>query len=140
MGVVIRTASSDREEANAEVAAQVDEAKALGEVNTSAGAISAKCTSVLAEARDPDTATTWLERREIECRQARPDREVGHLGPQPLHNLAEEEGAPLECGAIGAGTVSGCQQLVQQVAVAMLDVDEVEPCLPRPASRHRHRP
>ena len=44
-----------------------------------------------------------------------------------VDDAAQERGAVLERPAVGAGPVDRAEQLVEEVAVAVLDVDEVEP-------------
>ena len=52
--------------------------------------------------------------------------QAGRLGAHAGDDLAQEPGAVLEAAAVAAGPVHGAQELVTQVAVAVLDVDEVE--------------
>src|SRR5207244_5343623 len=58
--------------------------------------------------------------------QAGGDDEVGHRGANGSDNVACQAGAILETTAEGARSCPGRQQLTEQVAVALLDVNEIE--------------
>src|SRR5262249_9370572 len=49
---------------------------------------------------------------------------AGGLGLDPLDDGAEEPGAVLEAAAVTPGAIDGREELVAEVAVAVLDVDE----------------
>ena len=64
-----------------------------------------------------------------------------HLGADALDHVAEEARAILEAAAVSAGAAARAEQLVAEVAVAVLDVDELKADLVRvPARRRRSRP
>ncbi len=69
------------------------------------------------------------ERHEVNGAVAHRDAQAGSLGPDAGNDLAQEARAVLEAAAVGTGAVDGAQELVAQVAVTVLDVDEVEACL-----------
>ena len=58
-----------------------------------------------------------------------------YRGPDGLEDVAGEARAVLEAAAVGAGAVASAEQFIQQVAVALLHVDEVEPDLDRELRR-----
>ena len=57
------------------------------------------------------------------------DADVGSRVANPGDDLAEKSGSILERPAEVAGSLERAQQLVAEIAVARLDVDEVEPRL-----------
>ena len=66
------------------------------------------------------------ERHGVEGREAHADAQARRLGADALHDLTQEAGAVLEAAAVAAGPRVRRQELVAQVAVAVLDVHEVE--------------
>ena len=74
-----------------------------------------------------------LERRQVGGRQPHADAEPRAGAADLLHDARQQAGAAGELAAVGARARVRGQQLVQQVAVAALDVDEVE----TGALRHR---
>ena len=59
------------------------------------------------------------------------------LGANPFDDFAQEARAVLQAAAISAGPVDRAQEFVAEIAVTMLDVDEIVTALPRRASRRR---
>ena len=104
-------------------------AQRFGEVGAHAGAVAAEGVEVAAAGdrrRHGPVVVAVDEGHEIDGAEAHRDLEAGSLGADAGHDLAQEPGAVLEAAAVLAGAVDGAQELVAQVAVAMLDVDEVE--------------
>ena len=105
-------------------------AQRFGEVGAQAGAVAAEGVGVVRRApvrRRPRTVVVAVhEGHEIDGAEAHRDLEAGRLGPDAGHDLAQEPGAVLEAAAVRPGPVDGAQELVAQIAVAVLDVDEVE--------------
>ena len=62
----------------------------------------------------------------VEGREAHPDAQARGLGADALDDRAQEAGAVLEAAAVAARPVVGREQLVAQVAVAVLHVHELE--------------
>jgi hypothetical protein len=62
----------------------------------------------------------------------RPDQAIGDLPPDPRDQAADEPGPVLQRAAESPGAFAGAEQFVEQVAVALLQVDEVEPERGRP--------
>ncbi len=116
--------------ANVELGEEVEEGQRLGEVGPQAGAVAAEGVVVAALPPTPPGPGTVVvavdERHEIDGAEAHRDLEAGSLGADAGHDLAQEPGAVLEAAAVLAGPIDGAQELVAQIAVAMLDVDEVE--------------
>jgi hypothetical protein len=70
--------------------------------------------------------TGFAEGHAIDRGQADADAEARHLGANAVGDGEQEAGAVLEAAAVLAAAVAGAQQLVPEVAVAVLDVDELE--------------
>ena len=73
------------------------------------------------------------ERRKVKGAQPHANGQARTLAPDPGHDLAQEAGAVLKAAAVGSGPGIGAQELVAQVAVAVLDVDESQSPAPEPA-------
>ena len=67
-----------------------------------------------------------MERDAVVDVHPRGEDDVRDRGPDRVEDVAGQSGAVLEAAAVRAGPVAGTEQFVQQVAVALLDVDEVE--------------
>jgi hypothetical protein len=61
----------------------------------------------------------------IEHVEPRRDRQTGNRGTDGANDVPRQPGAILQAAAVPAGSPLGRQQLAKQVAMALLDVDEV---------------
>ena len=71
----------------------------------------------------------------FEGAEAHADAEAGRLGADAGDDLAQEAGAVLEAAAIAPGATPGAEELVAEIAVAVLDIDPGEAGLLRQARR-----
>ena len=109
----------------------------LGQVDAQAGAVAAEAVPVGAGTVGlADAALARPERDQVEDGQPDAHRQARRPVPDARHHRAEEVGATGQVAAVGAGAIGGRQQLVEEVAVAVLHVDEVEPGL---LGQHRRR-
>ena len=81
--------------------------------------------------RNADAGLALLERHHVEGRQADDDAEVGDRGADAVDNRPQEARAVLERPAVASRTLAAAEQLVPEVAVAVLHVHEREPRVPR---------
>ena len=107
----------------------------LGEVDAEAGAVAPERVPVgtAGRRRTPAVGAGGVG-HDVEGRQPHGQPEPRRLGPDAVDHPPEERGAAVEVAAVGTGAIAGRQQLVEQVAVAVLHVDEVEP---GPPGQHR---
>lgn len=77
-------------------------------------------------AGDPTIVVALLIRDAVEDVQAGGDDPAGILGPDASHQLADEASPVLQRAAILARARPGGEELVEQVAMALLDIYEVE--------------
>ena len=127
MRAVVGAAGGRTHQTDAERAQHLDQRQRLGEVDPA---------SVLARAEgepirlvghgDPTTIGAGRERHGVEHREPHSDCETRRGGPDALDDGAHEPRAVREVAAVATRPVEGAQQLVAEVAVARLDVDEVE--------------
>ena len=66
-----------------------------------------------------------LERHGIERAQPHADAQARRFGADALDDLAHEARAVFEAAAIRSGPVDGAEEFVAEIAVAVLDVDEI---------------
>ncbi len=103
----------------------------LGEVDAEAGPVTAERVGILGRvARGHARAVgTCGIGHEVERREANADRELGRTTADALDHGAQEQRAPRQVAAVPPRAVVTAEKFVQEVAVAVLDVDEVEPGL-----------
>ena len=76
--------------------------------------------------RCPDAVGILGEGNGVERREPHAHAEPRHLEADALDDRSEKPGSVLEGPTVAARAVAGAQQLVAEIAVAVLDVDEVE--------------
>ena len=64
-------------------------------------------------------------------------RRPRRFGANAFDDLAHEARAVFQAAAIGAGPVDRAQEFVAEIAVAMLDIDEIKAALLGPLGRDR---
>src|SRR5436190_4078262 len=74
---------------------------------------------------DTDTVGSGLVWREVVCGEADADSEARDLVANPRDDAPQERSAVFEAAAVRSRSVDRAEELVQQVAVAVLHVDEV---------------
>ena len=127
--VVVGAPGGDARETDAELAAQLEEAVGLREIDAATGLVATErvasdlgCLGY----RRADTVRVGLVGHEVVRRQSHTDREVRDARPDAIDHASEERGPVLERPAEGARSIDRPEQLVEQVPVAVLHVDEVE--------------
>ena len=127
MGVGVRAAGGDAHEPDAQLAEPVERRVHLGEVDGQRVGVCAEgAPRSRVEHGSPEPVRSALERRDVEGREPNADRQAGSGAADPLDDPGEQPEAVVERAAVAAGAVAGGEQLVEQVAVAVLDVHEVE--------------
>ena len=135
--VVVRAAGGDAHEPDAELGEGRAERVRLGEVDAEPGAVAAE--RVAGTGRRPPGRPGRRRRRRTARRSNADSRTAiaspGARGADAGDDGAEEARAAGEVAAVAAGPVARAEQLVEEVAVAVLHVDEVEAGVGR-----EHRP
>ena len=62
---------------------------------------------------------------ESKARKPHADLQPRRFGANALDNLAHEARAVFQAAAIGAGPIDGAEEFVAEIAVTVLDVDEI---------------
>ena len=85
--------------------------------------------------RHADAVRAGLPGKHVEGAEAHADAEAGRRAANAGDDFAQEAGAILEAAAVTSGTTPGAEELVAEVAVAVLDIDPAEAGLLREARR-----
>ena len=140
MRVVVRAAGGDADPADAHALEQRQQRARVGERGVEilrAAVEEAERGSVRRRGllRHADAGLALLERHHVERRQPDDDAQAGDRGADALDDRAEEPRAVLERSAVASRPLPRAEQLVPEVAVAVLDVDEREARVPRELRR-----
>src|SRR6185312_7142739 len=76
--------------------------------------------------RNPLAVITAVIRQPVMDVEPCGDDRVGMVASNPSHDFTDEPGPVGDRAAVLAGPAAGGQQLVEQIAVTLLEVDEVE--------------
>ena len=99
----------------------------LGQIDTEPGAVAAECEPIrVGRLGSTDSPVARHVGHQVERRQPDGDRQAGRTVADATDHRAEEFGPPVEVTAEAPVSVIAGEELVEQVAVAVLDVDEVE--------------
>ncbi len=113
----------------------------LGQVDPDPRAVAAERVAVRAGCRgNPAPVVTPNVRDDVEGREPHADPEPGRVASDRGHGLGEEPGPAVEVAAVATGSLVRREELVQEVAMAVLHVDEVEARLGRDARGRRVGP
>ena len=126
--VVVRAADRHAHQADVQRRQQVEEAERLRQVGADAAAVAAEGVAIGAGERLRLAAAVrpLAEGDPVHGAEADADRQARRLGADAGDDFAEKARPVLETAAVAAGPVHGAEELVAEVAVAVLDVDEVE--------------
>ena len=78
----------------------------------------------------------WLERHSIDSAQSHANSQSGRLSANALNDLTQEASPILKAAPIGSGPCDSTEKLVAEIAMTMLDVDEIVATLLRAFCRN----
>ena len=125
--VVVGAAGGGADESDAQLAEHVEQGVGLGEVDAEPGVVTAEREPIrVGRLGSTDSPVARDVRHQIERRQPHRDRQAGGAVAYATDHGSEERCAPTQVTTEATLPVVAAEEFVEQVTVAVLDVDEVE--------------